>query len=148
VAPNGTIYSLYNQVLVDGNGSPRESHLLLYTSTSRGAKWSVREVTPRQGIIQFSWIDVASNGTLGIGYYYRPDKSSPWNVYAALAKPGQRFAASRVSTSPIASKGSGSPWGDFFEVAFGPDNKLNVVWTAESPDVEGLNSEIFYARQR
>ena len=148
VAPNGTIYSLYNQIFVDSNGNPRESHLLLYTSTTHGAHWSVREVTPRQGIIRYSWLDVAPNGSLAIAYYYRPDKSSPWQVFAGVAKPGQRFAVSQVSRSPIAAATSGSPWGDFFEIAFGPDNKLNVVWTTESPDVEGLNSEVYFARQR
>lgn len=148
VAPNGTIYGLYNQVFADGNGNPRESHLLLYTSTTKGRTWSVREITPRQGIIRFSWVDVAPNGMLGIGYYYRPDKASPWHVYAGTAAPGHRFTVAQVSVKPIASKDSGSPWGDFFQIAFGPDSKLHVVWTAESPDVLGTNSEIFYARQR
>jgi hypothetical protein len=71
-------------------------------------------------------------------------------VWAATAKPGKPFAAARVSTKKIASAGYSSPFGDFFEIAFGPDNKLNVVWTVQNEDLfaEGLNTDIYYAKQR
>jgi hypothetical protein len=95
-------------------------------------------------------VDVASDGTLAIAYYYRPRASDDWYVWAATAKPGKPFAASRVSTKKIASSGYSSPFGDFFEIAFGPDNKLNVVWTAQNEDLfaEGLNTDIYYAKQK
>jgi hypothetical protein len=59
-----------------------------------------------------------------------------------------------VSGHPIAGP-SNNPQGDFFQVAYDPHNRLNVVWTqatgteATADDVEsGVYSEIYYARQR
>ena len=93
---------------------------------------------------------VAANGTVGIAYYYRETKNDDWYVYAATAKPGQKFVASKVSSTRIASKTYGSAFGDFFQIAFGPDNKLNVVWTSMNEDLfaEGLNTDIYYAKQK
>ena len=86
----------------------------------------------------------------GIAYYYRADTQSDWYVYAGTAKPGMPFAVSKVSNAPIASHVFGSAFGDFFQVAFGPDSKLNVVWTALNKDLqfEGLNSDVYFARQK
>lgn len=143
----GTIYALFNDVTASG-GAPIESHLRLYTSTTRGRTWTSREVTPRPGIIRYSWLDVAPNGTLGMGYYYREDRSFPWHLYAGTARPGQRFSVAKVSSIPVAAARSTSPPGDFFQVAFGPDNRLNVAWTSASSELLGLNSDIYYAHQR
>jgi hypothetical protein len=162
VGKDGTLYALYNHsvskpavefggVPVPQSGDdPVSSRLWLYTSKDKGRSWSGRDVTPNKGIIRYSWVDVASDGTLAIAYYYRPSTRDDWYVWAATAKPGKPFAASRVSTKKIVSKDFGSPMGDFFEIAFGPDNKLNVVWTVTNEDLlaEGLNTDIYYARQR
>jgi hypothetical protein len=143
VAKDGTLYGFYTAGKTDGR-------LHLLTSTDHGQRWTNRDVTPAEGIYEYESLDVAPNGTLGIAYYYRADPTKAWQVYAATAKPGQRFVASQVSIAPIASKQSSSPFGDFFEIAFGPDNKLNVVWTSLNSDLveEGLNSDIYFARQK
>jgi hypothetical protein len=101
-------------------------------------------------MIRYTWLDVANDGTVGIAYYYRAAKTDDWYVYAATAKPGKPFVAGRVSDRKIASKAYGSAFGDFFQIAFGPDNKLNVVWTVQNDDLfaEGLNTDIYFARQR
>jgi hypothetical protein len=164
IGKDGTLYALYNhsvtqhsQILpgnvpdpATGIDDPVDSHLRLYTSKDKGRTWSMRDVTPRKGMIRYSWIDVASDGTLGIAYYYRATKAEDWYVWAATAKPGKAFAAAKVSTRKIASKDYGSAFGDFFEIAFGPDNKLNVVWTLQNEDLaaEGLNTDIYYAKQK
>jgi hypothetical protein len=163
VAKDGTVYALYNASKTKHTQSipgaevpettlddPVESHLQLFTSRNAGRSWTQREVTPAKGIIRYSWVDVAPDGTLGIAYYYRPNTSSDWYVYAATAKPGQRFLASKVSKDMIASSDYGSAFGDFFQIAFGPDNKLNVVWTSQNTDLllEGLNTDVYYAKQR
>jgi hypothetical protein len=164
VAKDGTIYALYNatvtthsQILpggvpdpATGIDDPADSHLRLYTSKDRGRTWSAREVTPRRGMIRYTWLDVAPDGTVGIAYYYRASKNEDWYVWAATAKPGKPFAAAKVSNTKIASKEYGSAFGDFFQIAFGPDSKLNVVWTVQNTDLlaEGLNTDIYYAKQR
>jgi len=162
VAKDGTVYALYNDNKHVGTCDPvtamtftcdenvKSSHLILYTSKTQGRTWSRQEVTPTPGLIRYSWIDVAPNGTLGIAYYHRPNTSSDWNLMAATARPGSKFVASRVSSKPVASKIYSSPFGDFFQCAFGPDSKLNVAWTAMDTDLgaEGLNSDIYYARQQ
>ena len=161
VAPDGTVYALYNHSKTEGGGFvkgdeavfgyvPTESHLHLYASKDGGRTWTDRDVTPAKGIIRYSSVDVAPDGTVGIAYYYRPDTQSDWFVYAATAKPGQPFRAAKVSPARIASKDYPSAFGDFFQVAFGPDSKLSVVWTSQNTDLgaEGLNTDIYYARQK
>ena len=162
IGKDGTLYALYNHSrsvpAVEFGGmpvpqtgdDPVESRLWLYTSTNKGRSWTAKDVTPRKGMIRYSWIDVANDGTVGIAYYFRATRSDDWYVWAATAKPGRPFAAAKVSSARIASKTFGSPLGDFFEIAFGPDNKLNVVWTSLNEDLgaEGLNSDIYYAKQR
>jgi hypothetical protein len=161
VGPDGSVYALYNHSktesggFVDGDeavfGSvPTESRLHVYSAKAGGRAWSDRDVTPKKGIVRYSSIDVAPNGTVGIAYYFREDTHSDWYVYAATAKPGQPFRAGKVSKDKIASKEYSSAFGDFFQVAFGPDNKLSVVYTSQNTDLnaEGLNTDIYYARQK
>ena len=163
IGNDGTVYALYNhsktkhtQVIPGAEvpettiDDPVDSHLHLYTSKDNGRTWTDRDVTPAKGMIRYSWVDVAPNGTLGIAYYYRPTVNSDWYVYAATAKPGKAFVASKVSKDKIASKDYGSAFGDFFQIAFGPDSKLNVVWTSQNSDLfaEGLNTDIYFARQK
>lgn len=145
ISKDGTLSALYNKTTrADG------SHLMLYTSTDHGHAWTVKDVTPKEGLIRYTWLDVAPDGTLGIGYYYRTDASSDWYVYAGTARPGKPFAVTKVSTQTIASKRNGAAFGDFFQIAFGPDNKLSVVWTSMNTDLnaEGLNTDIYYAKQQ
>jgi hypothetical protein len=164
VGRDGTVYALYNHSKVEhsqvlpagvpdpatGLDTPVDSRLFLYTSKDRGRTWSARDVTPRKGGIRYSWIDVANDGTIGIAYYYRKTTGEDWYVWAATAKPGKPFVAGKVSGTKIASKDYPSAFGDFFQIAFGPDNKLNVVWTAHNTDLlaEGLNTDVYYARQK
>ena len=164
VGKDGTVYALYNasrtehsQILpggvpdpATGIDDPVDSHLFLYVSKDKGRTWTSKEVTPKKGIIRYTWLDVAPDGTVGIAYYYRASKAEDWYVYAATAKPGKPFVANRVSTTKIASKDYGSAFGDFFQVAFGPDSKLNVAWTVQNEDLgfEGLNTDIYYAKQK
>jgi hypothetical protein len=164
VGRDGTVYALYNHSITQhsqilpggvpdpatGIDDPAYSRLWLYTSKDHGRTWSGRDVTPARGMIRYSWVDVAPNGTLGIAYYFRATTSQDWYVWAATAAPGQPFRAARVSNRKIASKEYGSAFGDFFQIAFGPDSKLNVVWTVQNTDLvaEGLNTDIYFARQK
>jgi hypothetical protein len=162
VAKDGTVYALYNDNTVSGScdtvtsetfgcdGNIKSSHLVLYTSKTHGRTWTKTEVTPHAGLMRYTWVDVAPDGTVGIAYYYRENTHSDWYLWAATAKPGKKFAAAKVSTKKVASKDYSSPFGDFFQCAFGPDSKLNVAWTSQNTDLmfEGLNSDIYYARQQ
>ena len=150
IGKDGTVYALYNESKTNSSGDPTSSTLRLLTSKNSGRTWTERNVTPAAGIYRYTWVDVANDGTLGIAYYYRPNTGSDWYVYAATAKPGQKLIASKVSNDKIASKSYGSAFGDFFQIAFDPDNKLNVVWTSQNTDLvlEGLNTDIYYAKQK
>jgi hypothetical protein len=161
VAKDGTVYALYNDNDFTGTCDAataqtfgcddliKSSHLWLYTSKTNGRTWTKKEVTPAKGLMRYTWVDVAPNGTVGIAYYYRPNTGSDWYLYAATAAPGKKFVAAKVSTKTVAAKDFSSPFGDFFQCAFGPDSKLNVVWTSLNDDLlfSGLNSDIYYARQ-
>jgi hypothetical protein len=161
VGPDGSVYALYNHSKTKSGGFvhgdeavfgnvPIDSRLHVYSAAPGGRAWTDRDVTPAKGIVRYSSIDVAPNGTVGIAYYFRPDLHSDWYVYAATAKPGQAFRAAKVSKDKIASKDFPSAFGDFFQVAMGPDNKLSVVYTSQNEDLgaEGLNSDVYYAKQK
>ncbi|MDQ1689479.1 MAG: hypothetical protein QOK42_2454 [Frankiaceae bacterium] len=163
VAKDGTIYSLFvdhkatactspvEQQATGCDGHVKGSVMSLYTSKDHGKHWAKKVITT-SGIIRYSWLDVAPNGTLGIAYYYRPDTKSDWYVYAATAKPGQAFHP--VNAAPklkLASRNYPSAFGDFFQIAFGPDSKLNISVTVQNLDIaglEGLNTDIYYIRQK
>jgi hypothetical protein len=145
VAPDGTVYAMYHE-----RDSDKLDHLMLYTSKTHGKTWTKKDVTVgKLGAIAYSWMDVAPNGTLGMAYYYSPGANKDWYLYAGTAKPGQKFVFGKVSPGQKLVQDGGGPWGDFFQVAFGPDNKLNVVWTQNAAigGASGLNSEIYYAKQ-
>jgi hypothetical protein len=150
IAKDGTVYALYNESKTNSSGDPVSSKLRLLTSKDSGRTWTERNVTPAPGAYRYTWVDVAPDGTLGIAYYYRPDAAHDWYVYAATAKPGEKFIASKVSKDKIASRSYGSAFGDFFQIAFGTDNKLCVVWTSQNTDLiaEGLNTDIYFAKQQ
>lgn len=149
VAKNGTVYALF----VDHQSGTKISEMSLWTSKDHGRKWSKKVITTAAdgASIRYSWLDVAPDGTIGIAYYYRPDNRTDWHVYAATAKPGATFRP--VSAAPklsLASKSNSTPFGDFFQVAFGPDSKLNIAVTVQNTDlmIEGLNTDIYYIRQK
>lgn len=147
VGPDGTVYALYH----DGDANGTQGGLVLYTSKDRGRTWRARDVTAAPGNVAHSWMDVAPDGTIGIAYYYSPDGTRDWNIWAGVAKPGRRFTYAKVAPGmPLMSDHDQRdiPWGDFFQVAFDRESRLHVVWTSDrtttlNPD----DSDIYYARQ-
>jgi hypothetical protein len=145
VGPDGTVYAAYHERDSDGI-----NHLMLYTSKTQGRTWKKTDVTGgKEGQIQYSWMAVSPNGTLGFAFYWTAGGKKDWQLWAGTAKPGQKVVYAKVAPGQKLVEDGGTPWGDFFQVAFGPDNKLNVVWTqnAAIAGASGLNSEIFYAKQ-
>ena len=146
VGRDGTVHALFNHA--PGEDSELEgSRLIHYSSRDGGKTWRRADITPREGYHHYSWLDVASDGTIGVGYYYRAEKQQPWVLYGGTAKPGKR-----LTTTPIvevAGAQSTAPHGDFFQVAFGPDRKLHIAYTATVNDDSTVGSpDIYYVRQR
>lgn len=154
VGPDGTVYVLH---LDRQRPSAGAWHLNLYRSTNEGGTWTRWDATPQQGnfddIAGAAWIDVARDGSIGLTYYLQPPQDPNWHVYAAVTSTwGGRWriadASGRVHPG---SRADGAPWGDFLSCAFGPDNRLHVVWTVPAQlganAVHGLNSDIYYAQQ-
>lgn len=144
VAPDGTVYALYH-----GGGFDGDADLHLYASRNGGRTWTQRDITMAFGHLAYSWMDVAPDGTIGVAFYHRDVDSRDWHVFAGVAKPGQRFRyTSLAPRMSLAREGADIPWGDFFQVAFGPDSKLNVVWTADvRTTADPLDSHVYYAKQ-
>lgn len=148
VAKDGTVYALF----VDHATNTKTSTMTLYTSKDHGRKWTSKLITTAAdgAAIRYSWLDVAPNGTLGIAYYYKA-AGKDWYVYAATAKPGATFHPVNAAPSlPLAPKSASSAFGDFFQIAFGPDSKLNMAVTVYNSDLAlaGLNTDIYYIRQK
>lgn len=156
VGPDGTVYMEY----VDRNPTTKNYSLTLYRSRNHGRTWEAWKATPQQGrfddIAGPAWIDVAPNGDIGLDYYLLPPQSTRWHIYAAVTSGWhQRFRIADAGRSTqIGTTTTIPPWGDFLSCAFGPDNKLRVVWTTDAPiqggpgTTSGVNSDIWFAQQR
>jgi hypothetical protein len=146
VASDGTVYAEYHD-----RDSEKNNHIKLYSSKDHGHTWAKRDITPPgDWKMDYSWMDVAPNGTLGVAFYGSHDGKHNRYLYVGAGKPTGTISYSRVSPMKLAEDVDGYVWGDFFQIAFGPDSKLNVVWTVDK-DIAGqrsLNSDIYYARQR
>jgi hypothetical protein len=162
IARDGTVFAMYidhpgtpvcpfaeDQMV--GCPDPKHTRITTYTSHDLGRHWSSRVVLDTtKGQSRYGWSDIARDGTLGIAYYYRPSSKSDWFVYAGTAKPGQPFHVVKASPNRVASSAFPYAFGDFFEAAFDRNNKLNIVYTSQNTDLvaEGLNTDIYYVRQR
>jgi len=166
VARDGSVYALYvdddtrqDCTLNFCGPVPSRSHLLLLRSRDRGVHWQRREIpTPaHSGLVHYSALDVAPDGTVGLAFYYQPTPTAPWTLWAATGSWDHGFAESQATAAPVA-PAECSPallnlvfdcgaQGDFFEVAYGPDGRLNVAWTVDS-DGSGLQPDVWFARQR
>ncbi|MDQ1689475.1 MAG: hypothetical protein QOK42_2450 [Frankiaceae bacterium] len=135
IAPDGTFYLMYNEKDADGQDA-----LMLYTSKDRGRHWSKKNILPNPGgKVGYDWFEVSPKGTLGIGYGYAPEGSKTYNIYAGTARPGGHFTTGIVDRNV-------PPHGDFFQIAFGPDNKLHIVWEVQRDGI--LGSDIYYAHSK
>ncbi len=155
VARNGDVYALFaNPTTL--NHVKTGARLNLYRSRDHGRTWAMTDVTPAgAGLIRYSWMSVAGDGhTIGIGYYSHQTLTGNWHVFAGLSSGfGRPVAYSQVDPVEVAPAGDFA-FGDFFEVAFDPLNRLNVVYTRCTELVPGnagtdcLNSDVYFARSR
>ena len=147
VSPNGTVHALFN--LVDESSRELDgTRLIHYSSANGGKSWTRRDITPRIGFHHYTWLDVAKDGTVGIAYYFRRESGEPWRLFAGTAKPGKKLSTVPIAT--VAGPKSNAPHGDFFQIAFGPDRKLNIAYTVTgSATIGGVSSpDIYYVKQR
>jgi hypothetical protein len=157
VARNGYVYALWNDPVsgkdADGDTIKIGSRLKLYRSTDHGKTWRKQDVTPTgAGLIRYSWVDVARDGRIGVGYETHATVDGNWHVYAGISSGwGNTVHYALVDPVEVAPEGD-FVFGDFFEVAFDPAGRLNVVYTRCTNLVPGedwsdcLNSDIIFAR--
>ncbi|MCA1823233.1 MAG: hypothetical protein ABR520_05905 [Mycobacteriales bacterium] len=105
--------------------------ITLYHSKTHGKSWSKQDITPLKGRFVYQWLSVSPDGKkLGLGTYYRPDAKSPWKVYGAVWKPGEKpKLVSLDDKNPVAPVVAGDPPGDYLGSTFAPDGHLSVIWT-------------------
>lgn len=153
VAPDGSVYALFANPL-----STRQvktgTTLNLYHSMDHGRSWAVQDVTPANaGLVRYSWMDVSPDGhTIGVGYFTHQTLTGSWHVYAGLSpRFGSPVSYSLVDPVEVA-PGGDFAFGDFFEVAFDPAGRLDVVYTRCTDLIPGddttdcLNSDVYFAR--
>ena len=151
VAPNGDVYVLHVDAgVVSGSGGSLEiltNRLNLYRSTDRGRTWSRQDITPAEGRYRWGWLTVSPDGDLAIGIHHRPDKASPWRVYASVFTPGSIPSLVSVDEAhPVDAASSPEPPSEYVGLAFAPDGTLGVAWTR----IESLGGvefkRIYFAR--
>jgi hypothetical protein len=153
VAKNGDVYALYNDT-ISVKGVKTASKLMLYKSTDHGQTWAAQNVTPANaGLIRYSWMDVArDSSTVGVGYFTHAKVTTNWHVFAGATPAfGQPVVYAPVDPVEVA-PGGDFAFGDFFEVAFDPRGRLDVVYTRctelnpGDPTTDCLNSDIYFAQ--
>jgi BNR/Asp-box repeat len=156
VAPNGAVYALFANPISDADQNKTGTKLLLYRSTDHGTTWSRQDVTPpNPGLIRYSWMAVSGDGhTVGVAYFTHQTVDGNWHVYAGTAPTfGATVQYSLVDPVEVAPAGDFA-FGDFFEIAFDPAGRLNVVYTRCTNLIPGddttdcLNSDIYFARSQ
>jgi hypothetical protein len=125
--------------------------LRVFDSRDGGVTWKEQDVPWTGGSIAMSWLDAARDGTVGVGFYAQQNADTDWQVYAAVRPPTGGWGIGQVSQTAIA-PASSFPKGDFFQVAFGPDDRLSVAWTRFAtlgPTPSGnTNTDVVFAQQR
>lgn len=159
VGRDGSIYALFNNPITgkdtSGNRIKVGQRLYLYHSTNHGKTWTRQDVTPgNPGLIRYTWVAVSKTGKIGVGYESHPNLNGKWHVYAGIANGfGSPVKYSLVDPWEVAPKGD-FLFGDFFEVAFDNQERLDVVYTRCVNLVTGddttdcLNSDIYFARSQ
>jgi DNA-binding beta-propeller fold protein YncE len=134
VAPDGTFYAMFNEKDNDVGDS-----LMLYSSSDQGRHWKKRNVLPFHdgGSVGYNWFDVSRSGQLGFAYGYSSDGQH--GLYASTLRQRGRAQTSLVSPSTI-------PGADFFQVAFGPDERLHVAWDQAAGGT--LSHDVFYSHSQ
>jgi hypothetical protein len=154
VGPDGTLYALFANPISNANQVKTGTTLYLYRSTNHGVTWQRQNVTPpNAGLIRYSWMAVSGDGhTIGVAYFTHQTVNGNWHVYAGETRTfGGTLHYSLVDPVEVAPAGDFA-FGDFFEIAFDPVGRLNVVYTRCTDLVPGddttdcLNSDVYFAR--
>lgn len=132
---DGSVWALW----LDGDRS-----MQLANSRDRGATWSVRDITPFEGTYGYAWLDISAKGDLAVTFSARAadlgETDRDQRPYAMLVEVGSscltratdvtsgcrepvsgRYTALQIETA--------GDQGDFFQLAFGPDRRVNVAWS-------------------
>jgi hypothetical protein len=156
VAPDGTVWVLYlDSNDVGDGGIPNTNQLHLYRSTDAGRTWTMQDVTPVVGRMEYAWLALSRDGkTLGLGVYYRPNDAFPWSVAAttwkAGSKPSARSFVNLDINHPVSPTENAEAPGDYLGSYFFPDGKLGVIWTRYVlwTSAATLERDIYFARQQ
>ncbi|MFT5224164.1 MAG: hypothetical protein ACI867_002496, partial [Glaciecola sp.] len=132
---DGTVWALW----LDG-----DSAMMLARSSDKGATWDVDDIAPFEGSYEYAWLDVGPTGDVGVVFSAAAvalgEEADDHRPYAMLVQ-----RSPRCLTDPDdASSQCTEPWGaryvalqedtaggqaDFFQLAFTPDNVINVAYT-------------------
>jgi hypothetical protein len=153
VARDGSVYALFNNPISNADQVKTGSQLLLYRSKDHGKTWKRQDVTPANpGLIRYSWLAVSKNNRVGVAYESHPDINGAWHVYAGVSKHFNKPVHYTLADPTEVAPAGDFVFGDFFEIAFDPHGRLNVVYTRCTDLVPGddstncLNSDIYFVR--
>jgi hypothetical protein len=143
---DGELYLAFsdNRAGVHDSDNPVTNINVFLVSSSDGTHWSRPEaVDPSRSDQWFPWVDVSSDGTVGVLYNDR-STANPDLYEASLSQRGHHggFSKTVLSTAPsnpVLSQffQAGVPGceacaafnGDYIKLAYGSDGKANAVWT-------------------
>lgn len=130
------------------------AQVALVVSRDHGRTWSaaLRPAGASPSRHLFPWVVAGDAGRIAVAWYEQTTREgqSRWDVQVALSRDAlsaqPTFGLHRLNGAPILTGDSQrSAFGDFFEIAVGPDGAIHAAWSGR-PD-GASTAVLYYARQ-
>ena len=107
------------------------SGMRLLLSRDGGRRWSTQDLQVEPGEYRSTTLAVSRLGRVGVAAYRRTAAGGPWTVVTTVLTPGRRpVLADFTSHDPVAPVGASGPPSSRTALDFGPDAKMQLVWTS------------------
>jgi len=107
------------------------SGMRLWVSRDSGRRWATQDLQVEPGEYRSTTLAVSRLGRVGVAAYRRTAPGAPWTVVTSIFTPGTRPVLSDfTSHDPVAPVGASGPPSARTALDFGPDARMQLVWTS------------------
>jgi hypothetical protein len=116
------------------------SGMRLHVSRDAGRSWRVQDLQVEPGEYRSVSLAVSRLGRVALAAYRRARPGEPWTVVTTVFSPGRRPVLSDfASHDPVAPAGAADPPSTRTAVAFGPDARMQLLWSSTYLHAEDID---------